>query len=313
MSPQESSSLNLDLLLEQFTAYLKVEKNVSPHTLEGYSHDLLEFAYFLAEQKSCQIEELKPDEVEYPSVRQFLAVLQKKGLKKTTIARKLASLRSFFRFLSQEELVTRNPVKHVETPKLEKKIPRFLYYQQIERLLNAPDNTPQGQRDKAILETIYAGGLRVSELVGLDIDAIDFAIGYARVFGKGAKERVVPLGKPALEALKAYLDHGRTVLAAKSAAKARAAANAYGPPDPTAVMLSSGSITSPLPDNTKIASLLATINNASKRRKYLSKRHSLASSTAAFCRLPRYCSNLASNFSNKVKASATEPANPANT
>ncbi|MGI6713404.1 MAG: tyrosine recombinase XerC [Bacillota bacterium] len=218
MSPQESSSLNLDLLLEQFTAYLKVEKNVSPHTLEGYSHDLLEFAYFLAEQKSCQIEELKPDEVEYPSVRQFLAVLQKKGLKKTTIARKLASLRSFFRFLSQEELVTRNPVKHVETPKLEKKIPRFLYYQQIERLLNAPDNTPQGQRDKAILETIYAGGLRVSELVGLDIDAIDFAIGYARVFGKGAKERVVPLGKPALEALKAYLDHGRTVLAAKSAA-----------------------------------------------------------------------------------------------
>jgi integrase/recombinase XerC len=229
MSPQESSTLNLDLLLEQFTAYLKVEKNVSPHTLEGYSHDLLEFAYFLAEQKSCQIEELKPDEVEYPSVRQFLAVLQKKGLKKTTIARKLASLRSFFRFLSREELVTRNPVKHVETPKLEKKIPRFLYYQQIERLFNAPGNTPQGQRDKAILETIYAGGLRVSELVGLDINAIDFSIGYARVFGKGAKERVVPLGKPALEALKIYLDHGRTVLAAKSAAQQTAVfLNKYG-------------------------------------------------------------------------------------
>jgi len=205
-------------MLEQFTAYLKVEKNASPHTLEGYNHDLLEFAEFLAEEKSCRVEDLDPKDVNYHTVRRFLAQLQLKGLAKTTAARKLASLRAFYRFLSREDLITVNPMKSVVTPKLEKKLPKFLYPDQVMRLLEAPDNSPSGQRDKAILETIYGGGLRVSELVGLNITDLYFSLGYVRVWGKGSKERIVILGGPAWQALDKYLTGGRKKLERKHTA-----------------------------------------------------------------------------------------------
>ncbi|ATW24546.1 tyrosine recombinase XerC [Candidatus Formimonas warabiya] len=205
----------MDLLIEQFTAYLKIEKNASPHTLEGYCHDLAEFARFLAAQMSVDMHQVDPGQADYLTVRRFLAELQQKGLNKATMARKLAALRSFYRYLSREELVPANPMLNISTPKLDKKLPQFLYYPEMEALLHAPDNSPAGQRDKALLETIYGGGLRVSELVGLNIRDIDFAIGYARVFGKGAKERIVPLGRPALQALQTYLSGGRLSLAAK--------------------------------------------------------------------------------------------------
>lgn len=225
----------MDLLLEQFMTYLRVEKNASEHTLEGYNYDLEEFARFLAEESASSgkgtgtdpektdpgpadsdsvivtVDPGKADplHVNYLTIRRFLARLQQRGLNKTTMARKVASLRSFYRYLSREEIIETNPMLHITTPKREKKLPKFLYYQEMEALLSAPDSSPMGQRDRALLETVYASGLRVSELVGLNITDVDYLFGYVRVFGKGRKERIVPLGKPSLDALQFYINAGR--------------------------------------------------------------------------------------------------------
>lgn len=206
----------MDLLIEQFNAYLKTEKNASQHTLEAYNHDIGEFGRFLARFQGVNMDQVDLENVDHLTVRHFLAEIQRKGLSKSTVARKLAALRSFFRYLAREEIIGANPILGVGTPKLEKKLPKFLYYSELETLLNAPDDTAQGQRDRAILETIYGGGLRVSELVGLNITDVDFSFGYARVFGKGSKERIVPMGKKALDALKQYLAAGRGKLAQKA-------------------------------------------------------------------------------------------------
>jgi len=217
----------MDLLLEQFMAYLRIEKNASAHTLESYSHDLEEFARHLAGEPSdgggeIDLGSVDPVNVDYLSVRRFLAKLQQRGLNKSTMARKVAALRSFYRYLSREGLVEKNPMLHIHTPKRDKKLPKFLYYQEMESLLQAPDSSPMGQRDKALLETVYAGGLRVSELVALNTGDIDFTFGYARIFGKGGKERVAPLGKPALEALHSYINSGREDQLAKGIKKEEA-------------------------------------------------------------------------------------------
>ncbi|MDD4752491.1 MAG: tyrosine recombinase XerC [Desulfitobacteriaceae bacterium] len=219
----------MDLLLEQFIAYLKIEKNASEHTLEGYSHDLLEFGEFLAQALKKDLSQVDAAQVDHLTVRRFLAKLQAKGLSKSTMARKLAALRSFYRYLAREEIVKVNPMLNVHTPKMDKRLPKFLYYKEIEALLNAPDSTSQGERDKAILEVIYGGGLRVGELEGLNIVDIDFSLGYARVFGKGSKERVVPLGGAALRALRQYLSQGRKELEARSGSRQEALfLNKYG-------------------------------------------------------------------------------------
>ncbi|MDD2497981.1 MAG: site-specific integrase, partial [Desulfitobacteriaceae bacterium] len=158
----------MDLLLEQIIADLKIEKNTSEHTLEGYSHDLLEFGEFLAQALKKDLSQVDAAQVDHLTVRRFLAKLQAKGLSKSTVARKLAALRSFYRYLAREEIVKVNPMLNVHTPKLDKRLPKFLYYNEIESLLNAPDSSSQGERDKAILEVIYGGGLRVGELEGLN-------------------------------------------------------------------------------------------------------------------------------------------------
>jgi integrase/recombinase XerC len=202
--------------MEKFMAYLKIEKNASPHTLAGYNHDLTEFACFLAEESSKDIDQADPVNVDYLTIRRFLAELQKRGINKATMARKVAALRSFYRFLARENLIKVNPMLHINTPKRDKKLPKFLYYPEIEALLNAPDSSPLGQRDLALLETIYAGGLRVSELVGLNLKDLDFTLGYAKVYGKGGKERIAPLGSLALKALRSYIDCGRRDLAGKN-------------------------------------------------------------------------------------------------
>ncbi|MEL7566349.1 MAG: tyrosine recombinase XerC [Dehalobacterium sp.] len=217
----------MDLLLEQFMAYLRIEKNASAHTMESYSYDLEEFARHLAGERSEEVGELDlkrvdPIHVDYLTVRRFLAKLQRRGLNKSTMARKVAALRSFYRYLSREELVEKNPMLYINTPKRDKKLPKFLYYQEMESLLQAPDSSSMGQRDKALLETVYAGGLRVSELVALNVGDIDFTFGYARVFGKGGKERVAPLGKPAIEALQSYINCGREDRQAKGQKKEEA-------------------------------------------------------------------------------------------
>lgn len=186
--------------IDKFINYMTVEKNASAHTLVNYSVDLKVFKDFLGDKEI--------DTVDHLALRRFLAELRAKNYSKRTIARKLASLRSFFRFLYREGHIKKNPITAVLTPKIDKKLPVFLDAVKIDRLLSAPDESAKsGFRDRAILETLYSSGLRVSELVGLDVGDIDFISGIMKVLGKGSKERVVPVGEPALKAVKKYLDN----------------------------------------------------------------------------------------------------------
>jgi integrase/recombinase XerC len=186
--------------IDKFINYLKIEKNVSPHTIINYMVDLKAFSLFLKETDISSIDHLV--------LRRFLAELRGKNYSKRTIARKLASLRSFFRFLYREGHIKSNPATAISSPKLDKKLPKFLDVAKITKLILSPDvKTPSGLRDRAILETLYSCGIRVSELVGLDIDDIDFISGVIKVLGKGRKERMVPIGDMALDSIRKYTEN----------------------------------------------------------------------------------------------------------
>jgi integrase/recombinase XerC len=185
--------------IEKFINYLRIERNASSHTITNYSIDLRDFSVFLGEEKV--------EDLDHLALRRFLANLRARNLSKRTIARKLSALRSFFKFLYREGHIKANPITAVSTPKLDKYLPTFLDVDKVIKLLTSPDEgTLDGLRDKAILETLYSTGIRVSELVRLDSDDIDFIGGVVKVFGKGAKERMVPIGETALSAVRKYLD-----------------------------------------------------------------------------------------------------------
>lgn len=185
--------------IDKFMNYLKVEKNASAHTITNYTVDLDVFKDFLGDKEI--------ETVDHLSLRRFLAELRAKNYAKRTVARKLASLRSFFRFLFREGHIKKNPITAVLTPKLDKKLPLFLDTARIDRLLSTPtDKNMAGLRDRALLETLYSTGIRVSELVGLDLGDIDFISGVIKVLGKGSKERIVPIGEPALGVIRKYID-----------------------------------------------------------------------------------------------------------
>lgn len=186
--------------LEKFLSYLEIEKNYSPHTLLNYKIDIEEFFDF--------IDSLPIERVEYLHLRKFLAVLRSKQQKSRTLARKTSTLRSFFKFLQREKYIKRNPALLLTTPKLDKKLPKFLTESETIKLVEAPIMTRvSGRRDRAILETLYSTGIRVSELVGLNIDSVDIIGNVVKVLGKGKKERLVPIGDKAIDALKDYLAH----------------------------------------------------------------------------------------------------------
>lgn len=146
-------------------------------------------------------------EVDYIAIRKFLAHLKEKGYSKSTISRKLACLRSFFKFLTRENIIANNPAVGIATPKREKKLPSFLEIQEIENLLDATAGASlSSKRDKALLETLYSSGIRVSELVGLNVEDTDVLGGVLRIRGKGKKERMVPIGRKAQEAIREYLE-----------------------------------------------------------------------------------------------------------
>lgn len=193
--------------VDLYMQYLAVEKRVSEHTLDHYFSDLEQFIQFLLTEGMTDF-----SQITHVDVRTFMGRLSR-DREKRTIARKLSALRSLYEFLRREGWVEKNPAKAVQSPKLEKKLPNFLYQDAIERLLNTPDtSTPLGLRDKALLEVLYASGVRVSELVALDVPDLDLSQGMALVFGKGAKERLVLLGSQALQALQDYFAHGRPAL-----------------------------------------------------------------------------------------------------
>jgi len=188
--------------IDAFCRYLNTERNVSPHTLKAYRTDLELFMGFV---RAEQAGEADVEAVTHLTVRRYLATLHRE-LRKTTSGRKLAAIRSFFKYLAREGKVRKNPAELVSTPKKEKKVPFHLDIDEVTTLVTAPGGTDLlSLRDRAILETLYSSGLRVSELTGLDVGGVDLEQGMVRVLGKGGKERIVPLGSHAASALSDYL------------------------------------------------------------------------------------------------------------
>ena len=188
----------MDHYADKFLTYLKVEKNYSKHTLVNYAHDLKNFYAFLGNGRLADADILV--------LRKYLALLKEKGLSKRTVARHMAALRTFFRFLIREGYLKKNPMSALRTPKLEKKLPMVLDENEVSRLMEAPGDDLSGRRDRAILETLYSTGMRVSEVVQLNCEGVDFIGGVARVLGKGSKERLCPIGDRALRCIRHYLE-----------------------------------------------------------------------------------------------------------
>ncbi|MDD4891328.1 MAG: tyrosine recombinase XerC, partial [Phycisphaerae bacterium] len=211
-------------LVDAFLDFLRYEKHFSPHTLKSYAGDLDQFSQFLApdvpsgEQSGGTAVGLKADlgprllAIGGNDVRAFLARLREQNYSRSSSARKLATLRSFYKFLLRRGQVSVNPVQAIRTPKQDKRLPRFLEYDQIEKLLATPDGDDWlGARDKAMLEALYSTGMRVSELVDLDLTDVDLIGEAVRVRGKGRKERVSPIGATAIDSLRNYLQLRSTI------------------------------------------------------------------------------------------------------
>ena len=199
----------LNELLSQFLEHLRYERNVSEHTLRNYASDVEQFLDYLAPIHPKAGKRTEPDiaAIDHITIREWLATLHSAQKKKSSIARKLAALRTFFQFLVREGLLELNPAKLVSTPRLEKKLPVHLSIEEAIKFVETPDlETDLGKRDRAILELMYGTGVRVAELTNLNLGHIDFKSRLIRVTGKRRKERIVPFGDPALEALKNYLD-----------------------------------------------------------------------------------------------------------
>jgi integrase/recombinase XerC len=208
--------------IQQFIQYLLSEKNASPHTCRCYQTDLEEFEGFLKGSGMYLAEagRIKIEEVDRLAIRKYLSFLHRKN-RKSSIARKVSTLRSFYKYLVREQIISFNPAKNVATPKAQKPLPTTLTVDEAFRLMESPAEKKQ-LRDRAILELLYSSGLRVSELVGLDENQLDQELGIVKVMGKGRKERIVPVGKKAMEALKAYLkDRGHVEAAAPIFVNAR--------------------------------------------------------------------------------------------
>ena len=190
--------------LQDFLSYIRTQKNYSEHTVEAYSRDLSQFLGYLAQLS--EVEDPGIGAFTRSTIREYLYVLSNQGLKRKSISRKLASIKSFGKFLAAENVIDKNPAAEVKTPKIEHKEPVFLSMEEIELSMNAPVEAAMiPLRNQAILELFYSTGIRLSELYGLDLDGIDYHNGVLRVFGKGKKERIVPFGRKAKKAIEDYL------------------------------------------------------------------------------------------------------------
>jgi integrase/recombinase XerD len=195
----------MESLIQEFIDYLGHEKGLATNTLESYGRDLKQYYGFLSGDSAASLANASQS-----TIVAYLMYLRKQGKATATIARRLAALKAFYQFLVKENYVAKNPTDELSSPKLERKLPKVLTVEEVERLLSQPEVTsPVGKRDKAMLELLYATGIRVSELVNLNVGDIDLREGFVRCMGKGSKERVVPMGEIAIAALKAYLDNAR--------------------------------------------------------------------------------------------------------
>ncbi len=192
----------MEKYIEKFIRYMEIEKNYSTHTILNYKLDLQNFSRFLS---GTELEK-----IDYLMLRKYLAVLKEKNLGVRSVGRRLSALRSFFRFLSREGYIKTNPILMLSSPKLDKHLPSFMTEEEVYKLIESAfaknDLDLLGLRDRAILETFYSSGFRISELVGLNIDDLDVISGVVKIRGKGKKERIVPIGEAALSTIKKYLD-----------------------------------------------------------------------------------------------------------
>ncbi len=195
----------MEKTLKDFIYYLAVEKGLAKNTLESYERDLKGFLSYLQKEAVGGVEEIKRSHI-----LGYMAHLRSKGLAASTVSRSLASIRSFFHFLLKERYVQENPANDMESPKQEKKLPKVLSMSEIDFLLNQPDESKtSGIRDKAMLELLYATGIRVTELIDLCLNDVNTESGYIRCLGKGSKERIVPIGTLAIQKVKDYIGKGR--------------------------------------------------------------------------------------------------------
>ena len=216
MIPLIQSRESVDKLILNYKRYLEAEHHASPYTVRNYTHDLRHFLEFLNIENVATL-----GDVDRHLLRRYIASLQEQGFEKSSVSRKLSALRSFYSYLMQQNFTSSNPLITVSSPKLEKRLPSFLSSDEVTHLLEIPDtSTPQGQRDRAMLELLYASGLRVSEIVSLDLGSVNIEARDIRVWGKGSKERMVLIGKPAASALIMYLREGRRQLLGNSRTEA---------------------------------------------------------------------------------------------
>ncbi len=211
--------------IDNFLTYLQSVRRLSDSTLRAYSHDIHQFAEFLAGALG-EGGAFKWRAVDYPLIRRYLSYLQQSQYARKSVARKLSSLRAFFRYLEREGHVQSNPAAAASTPKAPRRLPRFLYDDEVKAFLEAPElDTPFGQRDRAMLETLYASGMRVGELVGLGVFDVDLTAHEVRVIGKGDKERIVLIGRPCASALRKYMEDGRDALLTEARSRGRKTAD----------------------------------------------------------------------------------------
>jgi len=210
--------------LRDFLEYLRLNRNASAHTVAAYHSDLEQYLGFVAAESGVGLQSLEPDALDLTSIRLFMGQLHKQGHARSSVARKLSALRAFGRFLRREGWIENDPASLAVSPKREQKVPSHLTVDEMSRLLEMPDaSAPLGVRDRAILELFYASGLRLSELVGLDIEDVNLSARMVRVLGKGAKERLVPFNVTTAASLRRWL-------ADRESLRARAAQTGDGLP-----------------------------------------------------------------------------------
>ncbi|MCM3122275.1 site-specific tyrosine recombinase XerD [Mesobacillus sp. AQ2] len=198
--------------LDDFIHFLVVEKGLSKNTIVSYKRDLNSYIHYLKNVE--QLGELNG--VQRPQIVHFLKFLKDSGKSSKTLARHIASIRAFHHFLLREKAVDHDPTVHIESPQHERSLPKVLSMEEVETLLESPKlSDPFGYRDKAMLEMMYATGIRVSELIGLKLSDVHLTMGFVRCMGKGSKERIIPIGKTASDAIEEYLEKGRPKLASK--------------------------------------------------------------------------------------------------
>ncbi len=208
--------------LRQFLVHLRLNRNASAHTVGAYESDVSQFLAFAAAHTAMPAARLRPAHLELSLIRAFLAELYRQGQARSSVSRKLSALRAFVRFLRREGLLDTDPAALVVSPKREHKVPAHLSIDEMSRLLEMPDTSePLGRRDRAILELFYASGLRLSELVGLDLEDVNLRARIVRVMGKGSKERQIPFNETTQRTIRRWLDDRVTILSTQSNPKSQ--------------------------------------------------------------------------------------------